>query len=181
METNQTLASVSSRFWILSAREEIRKWERGCALCRCKKVKPAQQIMDDLPSIRVKASLRAFEQIAFAFAGPFITVQGRGKIRQKRYLCLFTCLPTRAVHLEMTFGLDADSFLRALWRMTDRRGVPKQIISDNGTNFVGAVKEMKGLIRGLISDDVKSALTNKGILWHFNPPHAHTLEGYLNQ
>ena len=60
---------------------------------------------------RLKKTLRAFTRTAVDFAGPFITVQGRGIRRAKRYLCLFTCLTTRAVHLEIAFGLDTDSFL----------------------------------------------------------------------
>ena len=54
----------------------------------------------------------------------------------KRYLCLFTCAATHAVHLEMAWSLDTDSFLAAFSRMTDRRGIPVEVISDNGTNFV---------------------------------------------
>ena len=46
------------------------------------------------------------------------------------------------MHLEMAYGLDVDSFMRAFTRMTDRTGLPKEIISDNGTNFVGANKEL---------------------------------------
>ena len=53
----------------------------------------------------------------------------------------FTCLETRAVHLEMAWGLDTDTFLNAFARFTGRRGVPKEVISDRGTNFVGAVSE----------------------------------------
>ena len=43
----------------------------------------------------------------------FLTVQGRGRQRQKRWLCLFTCLATRATHLEMSWALDSESFLNA--------------------------------------------------------------------
>ena len=57
----------------------------------------------------------------------FMTIKGRGKPRQKRYLCLFTCLASRAVHLEMACGLDVESFLNALNRMINRRGVPEEI------------------------------------------------------
>ena len=70
------------------------------------------------------------------YAAPFLTKQGRGKSITKRYLCLFTCCATRAVHLEMTWSLDANSFLSAFSRMTSRRGLPLEVISDNGTNFV---------------------------------------------
>ena len=51
--------------------------------------------------------------------------------KTKRYLCLFTCLATRAVHLEMAFGLDTDSFLNAFYRMVNRRGLPREMLSDN--------------------------------------------------
>ena len=101
--TNQTLADLSSRFWIIAAREKIRAWEKNCTECRKRKAKPARKVMAPLPRIKVKEPLRAFSKIAVDFAGPFFTIQGRGKARQKRYLCLFTCLLLRAVHLELAF------------------------------------------------------------------------------
>jgi len=59
---------------------------------------------------------------------------------------LFTCLASRAVHLEIAYGLDVDSFLNALNRMINRRGVPDEMLSDNGTNFVAANKELCELL-----------------------------------
>lgn len=168
--TNQTLAALSTRYWILSAREAIREWEKECAECRRRKSKPCQQIMAPLPTSRLKMSLRAFARSAVDFAGPFITVQGRGKRREKRYLCLFTCLATRAVHLEMAFGLDTDSFLNAFYRMASRRGLPEEMFSDNGTNFKGADAELKLLMSKLDDDRILQSAANKGVTWHFNPP-----------
>ena len=69
--------------------------------------------MAPLPLNRLETSLKAFTKVAVYFGGPFITVQGRGRCREKRYLCLFTCLTSQAVHLEMAYGLDIDSFMRA--------------------------------------------------------------------
>ena len=73
-------------------------------------------------------------------------MQGRGKRREKRYLFLFTCLATRAVHLEIAFGLNIDSFLNSFYRMASRRGLPEDIYSDNDTNFKGADNELKLLV-----------------------------------
>ena len=168
--TNQTLASLSTRFWIIAAREAILEWEKECAMCQKRKAKVAQQIMAPLPLNRLTTSLRAFAKVAVDFGGPFMTVQGRGKPRQKRYLCLFTCLASRAVHLEMAYGLDVDSFLNALNRMINRRGVPEEILSDNGTNFVAANKELCEII--CKDPKVQANTTSKGIKWTFNPPYA---------
>ena len=168
--TNQTLADLSTRFWIIAAREEIRAWEKNCMECRRRKAKPASQVMAPLPRIRVKEPLRAFSRIAVDFAGPFFTIQGRGKTRQKRYLCLFTCLLSRAVHLELAFGLDTDAFLNAFYRMVNRRGLPQEVVSDNGGNFVGAEKELQELAKKLDEDKIQRSVANKGIKWHFNPP-----------
>ena len=168
--TNQTLSSLSTKFWIVAAREAIIEWERECAMCQRRKVKIAQQIMAPLPLNRLTTSLRAFAKVAVDFGGPFMTMQGRGKPRQKRYLCLFTCLASRAVHLEMAYSLDVDSFLNALNRMINRRGVPEEILSDNGTNFVAANKELCELI--CKDPKVQTNTTKKGIKWIFNPPYA---------
>eukprot|EP00795_Rhopilema_esculentum_P002347 gene2347-17984_t len=81
--TNQTLAAISSRFWIISAREEIREWENECNWCKRRKARACSQIMAPLPSIRLAMSLRAFERVAVDYGGPFITMQGRGKRREK--------------------------------------------------------------------------------------------------
>ena len=115
-------------------------------------------------------SLRAFARSAVDFAGPFIMAQGRGKRREKLYLCLFTCLATRAVHLEMAFGLDTDLFLNAFYRTASRRGLPEEMFLDIGTNFKGADAELKLLMSKLDDDQILQSAANKGVTWHFNPP-----------
>ena len=85
-------------------------------------------------------------------------------------MCLFTCLATRAVHLEIAYGLDDDSFLNTLQRMINRRGVLDAIISDNGTNFVAADRELCEIM--CKDPRVKSSISNMGIKWQFNPPYA---------
>ena len=97
---------------------------------------------------------------------------GGGKRRQKRYLCLFTSMATRAVHLEMAYGLDTDSFFNAFYRMASRRGLPVEVFSDNGTNFKSADKELKSLLDQLDRDKIGDSFANKGITWKFNPPFA---------
>ena len=144
--TNQTLAALSTRYWLLAGKEEIQEWEKECVVCRRRKLKPCSQKTAPLPTSRLKTSLQAFVRSSDDFAGPFITVQGRGKRREKRYLCLFTCLTTRAVHLEIVYGLDTDAFLNAFYRMVSRRGLPEEMYSDNSTNFKGADAKLKSLL-----------------------------------
>ena len=102
--TNHILANLSTKYWIPAAREEIRQWENECNECKRRKARVAQQIMAPLPFVRLRLPLRAFARVSVDYGGPFITVQGQGKRREKRWLCLFTCLMCRAVHLEMSFG-----------------------------------------------------------------------------
>ena len=147
--TNHTLANLSSKYWIVAAREEIRDWEKACNECWRRKLKAADQIMAPLPDVRVRHPLRAFAHVSVDYGGPFITVQGRGKQRRKRWLCLFTCLSSRAVHLEMAYDLATDSFLKCFVRMTSRRGYPLTIVSDRGTNFIGAKRQLRELVDNL--------------------------------
>ena len=73
--------------------------------------------------------------------GPFLIKEGRKEL--KRYGTLFTCLSNRAVHIEFTCSLETDSFIQALRRFVARRGNIRVLRSDNGSNFVGAQKELE--------------------------------------
>ena len=88
---------------------------------------------------------------------------------KKGWLCLFTCLSTRAIHLEIAFGLDTDSFLTAFTRFTSRRGVPKEMISDCRTNFVGAVSDLKELVGKLDQNKIEQDTAYRDVKWDFNP------------
>jgi hypothetical protein len=73
----------------------------------------------------------------------------------------------------MAWGLDTDTFLNAFTRFTrftSRRGVPKDVVSDCGTNFVGAVNELKELYNQLDKEKIQHATADKGDKWLFNPP-----------
>ena len=126
--------------------------------------------MAPLPFARLQTSIKVFTRTSVDFGGPFTTIQARGKQREKRYLCLFTCLATRSVHLEIAFGLDTDSFLNAFYRMASRRGLPEEMFSYNGTNFKGAGRELKMLLSEQDESKIKTAVAKKGVKWHFNPP-----------
>ena len=133
----------------------------ACAECRHRfTMKIGNQMMAQLPKSRLQSSLRSFQKVGVDYGGPFLTKQGRGRTRAKRYLCLFTCLTTRAVHLEMSYSLDTDSFINAFTRMTSRRGTPTYVISDNGTNFIGAERELRELVEALDTDRITQETAN---------------------
>ena len=56
--------------------------------------------------------------------------------------------------------------------MTVRRGWPKQMLSDNVTNFVSSSKEIKELVSAIDQDKVQRMTSNKGVTWNWNPPAA---------
>ena len=70
----------------------------------------------------------------------------------------------------MTFGLDTAAFLNGFYRMANKRGVPMEVITDNGRCFVAASKELKELVSHLDEEKIKEETKLKKIKWHFNPP-----------
>ena len=100
--------------------------------------------MAPLPLERVTIA-PPFTTIVTDFAGPFQTkcVGHRSIIKFESFLCIFVCLGIRAVHLEMTSGQQAEHFLQAFDRFKARRGIPKNIYSDNGPCFVKAKKAVQ--------------------------------------
>lgn len=71
--------------------------------------------------------------------GPFYVKEGRKEL--KRYGLLFTCLCSRAVHIELLDDMTSDAFINVLQIFIAIHGSVQQLRSDQGTNFVGVRRE----------------------------------------
>lgn len=89
--------------------------------------------------------MRVFAKICVDYVGFFIIKIIR-RVLVKRYLCLFICFVIRAVYLEMVYLLSIIDFLNAFSRMVVIRGRSEEVISDNGSNFVGVDREFREFI-----------------------------------
>ena len=122
---------LRERYLIINSRKLVKSCVRLCTECRRRfQKRTINQQMAPLPKIRLEKTMRPLRNTAVDYGGPYFTKQGRGKPRQKRYLCLFLC------HLEMATSLETDGFRNAFVRMVARRGWLRDALSDNGTNFV---------------------------------------------
>ena len=92
--------------------------------------------MADLPFQRVNKTV-PFTSIGTDLMGPVNVRIGRNNV--KRWICIFNCLATRAVHFEVLQSLDVHAFMQGFSRFCSRRNVfPKEVYSDNGGNMVAA-------------------------------------------
>lgn len=164
------LAELRQRYWIPKVRSALKKIAKSCYVCRKHNAKPDPPLMASLPQSRLQAFSPPFYNTGVDYFGPLLVKERRSTV--KRYGCLFTCLVTRAVHLEIAHSLETDSFIMALRRMMARRGKPKNIYSDNGTNFVGAERELKECLDEMDQAKISDTLSQDRIQWFFNPPSA---------
>ena len=88
----------------------------------------------------------------------------------KRYGVIFTCLALRAVHIEVMSSLDTESFINALRRFVRRRGLPEEIRSDNGDNFVRCERELWEAINSWNQSNIHDFLVQGNVKTTFNPP-----------
>ncbi|XP_050394219.1 uncharacterized protein LOC126812082 [Patella vulgata] len=172
----QVLSLIRERFWILKSRIAIREVIQTCILCRKRNAVPLVQEMANLPSYRLTPFENPFTYTGLDYFGPMYVKRSR-KVVEKRWGALFVCMNYRAIHLELVKSLETDDFLLALMRFMNRRGRVKQISSDNGSNFVGAEKEIRGCIQKLNSGKVEKYLVERNCKWIFHTPTAAHMSG----
>lgn len=156
------MSKLRENYWIMGGRRAIGATLSKCYVCKKYSSKPIRVDAPPLPLDRVRDAC-VFEVIGIDMAGPLHLKDG-----QKVWICIFTCAVYRAVHLELVTSMSTHSFVQALRRFVARRGRPKTIFSDNGTNFVGA----ENLLSQLDWQEVMKFSVNERIVWRFNPPSA---------
>ena len=171
---NVMMSILLESFYIVGVKSIVKRISRNCSVCQRVYCQPQHQLMGELPAKRVNISL-PFTSVGVDMAGPFYIKWGNSRKPTivKSYVALFICMYTRAVHLELVCDLSTDSFLAAFSRFTARRGMPSEVTSDNGSNFIGARTELMELQQFFnqlkSSDGIELLSTKYEMSWKFSP------------
>ena len=129
-------------------------------------------LMRDLPAERVSVPTSPFIHTGIDYFVPlFVKFSRKTRSNQaisKQYRAIFTCLASRALHMELAGYLS-----------TARRGNPQTTTSDNGTNFVGAQRELSDAIQKLDQRKIREELSHKNIHWKCYPPSSQWMGGCM--
>ena len=133
--------------------------------------------MWELPAARTRPA-RPFSITGVNFAGLFYYKEGNRckPITTKCYICVYICFETKVTFFDVVADLSTESFLASLRRFTALYGLPHDIYSNNGTNFVGASAELQRQQEVLEANESKEQISHwaasKGVSWHFSPGRA---------
>lgn len=169
----QIIGWLAQRFWIIGVRQLVHTNRSRCLECTIQAQKLSNQIMGDLPAERVRFC-RPFRHVGIDYAGPMSIKSwaGRCKTFYKVYVAIFVCMATKAIHLELVESLSTEAFIAAFTRFTSIRGAVSCVWSDNGTNFVGAAKELKRMIDSWQGNDFYDRIAKFHVTWKFITPAA---------
>lgn len=164
--TLTTLAELRKLFWISKGRRTIDSIRKKCNYCKKYNAKPyLQPIMPPYPKVRVQLT-PPFYNIGLDYMGP---IQLKN-FSQKCWILLFTCLTTRCIHLEFVVSLSVNHFLNAFRRFISRRGIPRNIWSDNAPQLKHSAQVLPEVLK--LSDyfkdnSIKNYFVTENIHWHF--------------
>ncbi|XP_055923385.1 uncharacterized protein LOC129953880 [Eupeodes corollae] len=155
-------------FWMPRLKTILKDVQKECSICKIDRAAPKPPLMGQLPTDRVTPYVRPFTYTGVDLFGPLNVSIGRR--REKRWVVIFTCLTIRAAHFEIAESLSTDAFIICLKNFINRRGSPVSIRCDNGTNFIGAQRELKKNECLLDTDRIIDESTKQNIEWIFNCP-----------
>ena len=167
----QTLYLVRQKYWPLGGHRAAKSVIASCQKCRIHKPIMLKQQMAPLPQVRSSCE-PPFSHIGVDFAGPIMVHDKPDFTPSKAYICLFSCMTTRGIHLELVPNLDTQTFIDAFRRMVARRGWPNTIYSDNAKTFVRASKDLRLRCQDLdwMRAMEEVARDFSGIQWTFSCP-----------
>ena len=159
------MAIHAGSYYIPSLKRLLKKVSRQCVSCQKAYARTSEQMMGELPAARTRPA-RPFSITGIDFVGPFYYKEGnrRKPITTKCYICVYVCFVTKATFFDVVADLFTEAFLASLRCFTALYGLPHNIYSDNGTNFVGASSELQRLQEVLEANESKEQISVTGQL-----------------
>ncbi|KAK0139267.1 hypothetical protein N1851_024102 [Merluccius polli] len=163
---HQKNRTLRCKYWIPQANSAIRRLLNKCVVCRRISEKVGEQKMANLPEERLLPDKPPFTNTGVDYYGPFDVK--RAGVQSKAMACYS---PASSSELCTSRLQTASKQTPASIRFAVcRRGQFTIMRSDNGTNLVGAERELREAIQYLDNDKIERALHPKGIKWIFNNP-----------
>ena len=165
----ETLARSRRSVWIVRGKQVAKKVCSSCMECRkLKQVALGQQMASLCPESSTVCP--PWTYVSLDYAGPVI-IKGEvnKRSRGKGWILVYVCRSTKAVCLLPTAGYDTASFLVRHREFVARKGRPRSIVSDRGTQLVksGIILAEKDSPQGW--DWAKVVERNQASDWHFVP------------
>ena len=166
-----TVAKTRKKYWVIKAHNIAKVLTHRCTVCRKMdaKVHVETQFMANLPTSRLQPHTPPFLYSSLDYFGPIKVKVGRNKT-SKHYGVIFMCLNTRAIHCELAVDASAMELMQVLRRFFSYRGYPKLLVSDNGTQMVGAEAELRLMIEGWDIKQLKEFCADRSMKWQFITP-----------
>ena len=125
--------------------------------------------MSTLPEERLKPC-SAFTSVGVDYFRPFkVKGEVQKRVIGKGFGVIFTCMASRAVHIDLATNCSTDEFLHVFRRFTSIRGWPSKIFSDRGTQLIGASNVLKEMVGKVDWGKVEKVGQVKGTEWSFSP------------
>ena len=128
---------LNKHYHIFKVKPVSKRIKKICIPCQRIDKRKCNQVAPPLPGYRVNPD-RPFANIGLDFAGPLHCKSSP----KKYYFIIFVCSVVRAIHLELTSGINLEELKLAFFRFTARRGVPSLVISDNAPTFAAGARSM---------------------------------------
>ena len=176
----QTLSSIRQKYWIPQGRRVVKCVLKKCTICRRHEGGPYKMpLMPPIPTERVSTSA-PFTYAGVDYFGPLFTKKRTET--QKVWVCLYTCLVTRAIHLELMYDMTTQQFLLGFRRFIACHGKPNRIISDNAAQFKLASETINKVWRQILTEeDIVSYSANENIQWVFTVELAPWMGGFYER
>ena len=169
------------KYWMIGLRKMAKSVVNECVICRKQRKKPLDQLMGQLPKLRVTCGFPPFSNTAMDMFGP-LQIKLNRRTHKEAQVIIFTCTTSRAIHLELVTDKTSTSFLMAFRRFACLRGHPNLCWSDCGTNFVGAQEHLREIMREWDVPKIQSILSEEftcDFQWQWNTPRASHQNGVV--
>lgn len=128
MAAKRTRERIWGSFYWPGMCADIQRYCRSCD--RCQRVTPKGRV-SKVPLLRMPLSHIPFEKVAVDLIGPIIPASDEGH----RYVLVMVDYATRWPEAVPLKNIDTETVAEALWVMWSRLGIPKEVLSDRGTQF----------------------------------------------